>query len=211
MSSPRVEIASEVGAALTALAPPYVRVGARPIDPIDRAALVRPERDWLGSAADFRIDEFASGRTLLRSLLGRNIPIPIGADRAPVVPSDVVCSLAHDSAVAVGAVADRGAVSALGIDIEPIVTLGADVASVILRPDERHLDALVAFVVKEAVYKAWSVPGAPLIGHHDVRVRSFDAVSFEAMVLTDGSTFSVRVGRAAGRMMSLVVRSVAGT
>ena len=51
------------------------------------------------------------------------------------------------------------AIVALGIDIEPATPLSAGVARLILRPEERHLDPHLAFVLKEAAYKAWSELG----------------------------------------------------
>ena len=57
----------------------------------------------------------------------------------------------------------RPGIAALGIDVEPTGPLSAEMAAVILRPDEAGLDAHLAFTLKEAVYKAWSAVGGELI------------------------------------------------
>jgi enterobactin synthetase component D / holo-[acyl-carrier protein] synthase len=148
--------------------------------------------------------EFATGRVLLRELLGRPDAIAVDARRAPVWPAGFCGSLAHDDRYAVGAVTDDPAIRALGIDIEPTVPLALDLAALILRPDEDGLDAHLAFSLKEAAYKAWSAMGGRILDHLEVRV-SVDGGRFEALVVDDGARFEGRFTTVHDRTLALVV------
>src|SRR5436853_2141029 len=112
--------------ALSLLAPPTVRTGVRRIDPADVDRLAPIERVAVGRAVDKRRREFATGRVLLRELLGSADGIAVAAGRAPVWPPGWCGSLAHDHEYAVAAVSDAPAVGALGIDVEPATPLAAD-------------------------------------------------------------------------------------
>lgn len=170
----------EVAAALASLAPAGVRTGARLISPADVAGLHDVERAVVARAVDKRRNELATGRALLRDLLGADVAIPVGPTRAPVLPHGVVGSLAHDREVAVAAITSDPAVAALGVDVEDDATLSDGMARLILRPDERGLDAHLAFCLKEAAYKAWSTLGGRLIDHHDARLSTIgDAFTAE--------------------------------
>src|SRR5262249_5940088 len=91
---PRVsaDTLSDVLGALRCLARPGVTMGARTIE--DRS-MYDVERAHVRRATGRRVREFASGRALLRELIARDVPIPVGPDRAPVLPADVCGSLAH--------------------------------------------------------------------------------------------------------------------
>ncbi|MFT3853243.1 MAG: hypothetical protein QM733_10960 [Ilumatobacteraceae bacterium] len=160
----------DVADALASLAPAGVRTGARLISPTDVAGLHDVERAAVARAVDKRRNELASGRALLRSLLGADVAIPVGPTRAPVLPDGVIGSLAHDREVAVAAVSSDPAVAALGVDVEDDAALSDGMARLILRPDEAGIDAHLAFCLKEAAYKAWSTLGGRLVDHHDARV-----------------------------------------
>jgi 4'-phosphopantetheinyl transferase EntD len=95
-------------------------------------------------------------------------------------------------------------VAALGIDIEPTTPLSADLAAAILRPEEQALDAHLAFVLKEAAYKAWSALGGSLLDHHDVLVR-LDGPRFRACVLEGRTVFDGRFHVTGDRAVALVV------
>jgi 4'-phosphopantetheinyl transferase EntD len=159
-----------VAEALAALAPAGVRTGVRTITAGDVDRLHPVERAVVERVVDVRRHEFATGRVLLRSLLGVDGPIPVGPSRAPVLPDGVVGSLAHDRQLAVAAVTADPRVAALGIDVEGDAPLDAGMARIILRPDEAGLDAHLAFCLKEAAYKAWSTLGGRMLDHHDVRL-----------------------------------------
>jgi 4'-phosphopantetheinyl transferase EntD len=196
-------------AALVAMAGPDVRTAARRIEPADLGRLHDSERLAVASAVDRRQWEFASGRVLLRELLGVPDPIPVGPTRAPVLPIGACGSLAHDRQVVVAAVSRAPAVLAIGIDVEPAEPLDSGMARVILRADERGIDAHLAFAAKEAAYKAWSALGGRMLEHHDVRLVA-TASGFTATVVADDERFDVRVAAVDGRHLALVTVRLSG-
>lgn len=187
-------------AVLEDLAPRGVRHGVRSIDERDLEGLHPAEAVAVRSAAAVRRNEFASGRALLRTLIGRDVPIPIGDDRRPVLPTGITGSIAHDRHVVVGAVASTTVTRGLGIDLEPAVALEPDLARIVLRPDDEIDDPLVAFVLKEAAYKAWSNAGGRMLEHHDVRVaaahREASHCTFTATVVADRVVLEGRFAQA---------------
>ncbi len=182
------------------MAPQGVTVGARTIG--DRS-MFEVERAHVRHATEGRVREFGSGRALLRELMGRDIPIPVGSERAPVLPLDVCGSLAHDAGLVVAAVADRQLVRSIGIDIEPVGPLDELTARTILRHDE-DLDAHLAFTLKEATYKAWSGLGGRMLEFDEVRL-SMSGKCFSAEVVPQRQTFDGRFETAADRWIALVV------
>jgi 4'-phosphopantetheinyl transferase EntD len=190
--------------ALGDLAPRSVVTGVRAIVAEDFEALHADERALVGKAVARRRHEFASGRVLLRELLGTTASIVVGATRAPVLPASSVGSLAHDRAVAVAAISRDPSVTAIGIDVEPDEMLTDDLSRVILRADEAGLDAHLAFALKEAAYKAWSNTGGRMLDHHDVRL-ALDGERFSATVLPDGRRLDGRFVTVDGRHLALVV------
>ena len=203
MTPADVDLAA-VEAALRSLAPSGVRTGARWIDKRDVARLHPVEAAAVERAVERRRREFASGRALLRQLLGRDVPIPVRPDRSPQLPVGVAGSLAHDVDLAVGAISIGGGIAALGIDVEPRAPLSDEVAAVILRPDEAGLDAHLAFTLKEAVYKAWSAVGGELIDFDAVRL-TLAGDRFSGEVVAVGRRFEGRYAAAGGRLLALVV------
>lgn len=80
---------------------------------------------------------------------------------APVWPTGLVGSIAHDETTAIIAFARSGGpIKALGVDIEPAEPLPGDLADYVLTQDERRsfagepLAGRMVFAAKEAVYKA---------------------------------------------------------
>jgi 4'-phosphopantetheinyl transferase EntD len=96
------------------------------------------------------------------------------------------------------------AVRGLGVDTEPISPLPPELAEVILRGDESGLDARLAFVLKEAAYKAWSSLGGRLLGHLDVRVQT-DGGHFIAAVVEDDVVIEGRFEAVRGRWLAVAV------
>jgi len=188
---------------LRSLAPAWVRTGARAIDARDLDGLWPGEHAAIAGAVSRRQAEFATGRALLRHLIGDNVEIRVGRDRRPRFPVGVTGTLAHDHEVAVAATATRSSCRALGVDVEPATVFTPEDAQLILRPDERHLDAHLVFVLKEAVYKAWSSLGGGMLDHHEVAVDVDDS----------GRDFTAIVGsiptRFAGRYLAIEDRYVA--
>ncbi len=195
---------TELDEALRALAPATVRTGSRCIDDADLGQLTPSEQAAVQRAVAKRRREFATGRVLLRELLGRPDAIPVDARRAPVWPAGFCGSLAHDDRYAVAAVTDDPAIRALGIDVEPTVPLGRDLAALILRQDEGALDAHLAFSLKEAAYKAWSGLGGRLLDHLEARV-TVHGDRFEALVVDDGVRLHGRFTTVDDRTVALVV------
>jgi 4'-phosphopantetheinyl transferase EntD len=194
----------DLGLALRTLAPASVTTGWRSIDLSDWAALQPFERELVARAVPRRRAEFASGRALLHDLLDDREPITAEENRMPRWPTGVRGSLAHDDRWVVAAVSRDAEVAAVGIDIEPMTPLSAELAAVILRPEERALDAHVAFVLKEATYKAWSALGGGLLDHHDVLV-SVNGLRFRGCVLESRTAFDGRYCIVGDRAIALVV------
>jgi 4'-phosphopantetheinyl transferase EntD len=159
-----------------------VATGARHISVDDESALHPIERAQMVPASAVRRREFASGRALLRHLLGEDLALPVGPDRRPVLPPGVRASLAHDRTLVVAALSRTSHVSSIGVDLESASGLNADDAALVLRDDERQFDAALAFCLKEATYKAWSAAGGRMLDHHDIGL-SVDAGTFHARVL----------------------------
>ena len=200
------ELVERVDVALQSLAPPWVRTGVRAIDPADESSLWPAERTAVARAGTVRRVEFATGRALLRSLIGHDTEIPVGPDRRPHLPEGVTGTLAHDGAVAVAAITVQRSCSALGVDIEPTTVLDEDLSRTIRRPEERHLDAHLVFVLKEAAYKAWSSLGGRMLDHWDVTVSvDSSARQFTATVIPDAAPFTGRYAVVEDRYVALVV------
>jgi 4'-phosphopantetheinyl transferase EntD len=196
--------AISVGASLRALAPAGVRTACRAIDPNDWAGLHEAERRLVARAVPKRQHEFASGRAALHGLLASSGPILADGRRAPAWPAGACGSLAHDDQYVVAAVSTDPGVVALGIDVEPATPLSADLAAVILRPDERHVDAHLAFALKEAVYKAWSSLGGDVLEHHEVAL-TLRGSHLMATVDGAGRRFRGRFTTVCGHIVALVV------
>ncbi len=196
--------AAEIAASLRSLAPAGVRSGARSITERDVPRMLDDERDEVRSAVAKRRREFATGRVLLREVIGREVTIPVGIDRRPVLPPDVVGSLAHDEYVAVAAVAAAAEFAAVGIDIGRQDELEPDIVSAILRPDDEVGDPVLAFVLKEAAYKAWSGIGGRMLDHHEVRLK-VAGNAFTATVQPDGVKLAGRLALSSRSWLALVV------
>lgn len=195
---------TDIDVALQTMAPPTVRTGSRYIDDSDLADLHPLERATIRNAVAKRQREFATGRALLHQLIGAPGPIPADHRRAPQWPLGFCGSLAHDDRCAVAAVTRDPGIRAIGIDVEPTAPLPAGMAALILRPDERALDAHLVFSLKEAAYKAWSAMGGRFLDHHDVAV-TVDGTQFDAHVVTDDVHLPGTFAVVADRTIALVV------
>jgi 4'-phosphopantetheinyl transferase EntD len=76
----------------------------------------------VAAARPARRKEFLAGRTAARKLLGRlgirDFPLRSGKAREPIWPEGIVGSLSHARGCCVAAVARRGELQSLGIDVE---------------------------------------------------------------------------------------------
>lgn len=188
---------------LRGLAAGRCRVGWRWIDVDGVPGLTTAEAHIVERAVERRQAEFATGRRLLRNLMGTDVEILRASNGAPILPPDFVGGLAHDREVVIGAVASAEAVRAVGIDIEPEQEVEEQVAEIVVRSDDVVPDPLTAFVVKEAAYKAWSVLGGDMLEHHDVNVI-VEGDRYRADLRGELEVHG-ELGRAAGRVVALVV------
>ncbi len=195
------DAARRIDAALRLLAPVGVVVGAAIIDPADEVRLLVGDGAPVSAVARRR-HEFASGRRLLRSLLGAEVAIPVREDRGPQLPGGWCGSLAHDDVFVVGAVASERLFQSIGVDLEPAVELEADVARIVVRDDEVGLDPTLVFALKEAAFKAWSSLGGRMLEHHEVLVRASDGRS-ESIVLDGELTIAGRYAMVGERWLAL--------
>lgn len=192
MSGPAADTAAgRLELALAGLVPSEVRVGALGIDPRWIVELLPEELDAVRSAVATRRAEFATGRALLHRLTGSADAIGVLADRSPRWPEGLVGSLSHDDRTAVAAVTAAAPGRAIGVDLEVRGALHGDEAAFVLRPDDAEVDPCAAMCMKEAVYKAWSALGGPVLEFSDVRVR-VDGERFEAEVLGTSRVFDGR-------------------
>ena len=96
--------------------------------PLDR--LWPDEQTAMVRAVPSRIAEFTAGRTAARAAMqALGLPkkaIPMGRDRAPVWPDGVVGSISHSDGICVAVVARAGAITAIGVDLEPLSPMAKD-------------------------------------------------------------------------------------
>jgi len=162
------------------LAEPGILVEVKLITPGDESALL-PEELTAFSKSVERVRR-ASGavRVVARALLTRlghpECAIPKDQSGAPIWPYDVVGSLAHDSRVAVAAVARRSAFRSIGIDVEIGQPLDDELIPMVLTRREREtvgedpMLARLVFAIKEAVYKTTYPLDRIFLEHSDVEV-----------------------------------------
>src|SRR5262249_46843141 len=106
--------------------------------------------------------------------------LPKSASGAPIWPTGIVGSMAHDSRVAVAAVGRSRDITALGIDVEPAEALPPDLLDIVATPQEQlrlgddPCRGRLLFVDKEAVYKAVYPLDRTFLEHHDVQVSLAD-------------------------------------
>jgi 4'-phosphopantetheinyl transferase EntD len=175
--------------AIERLAVPGIMIGHRLISPGDERALMPEEAfGFISSVAKVRRASGAA-RIVARELLSRagygTCAVPRGPSGAPIWPSGIVGSLAHDSQIAVAAVALRRNFASVGIDIEPAEALPAELVEIVATPSEQSsmqtypYGARLLFVAKEATYKAIAALDQIFLDHHDIEV---DLAQLKAVV-----------------------------
>jgi len=147
---------------------PDVRTGSLALDAADPDALPAAEAALAARFAPARRREFAAGRQCARRLLaelGAGEPLLlVGAHRAPGWPEGVVGSISHGAGLCVVAVARRGALRGLGVDVESDEPLGEALRRRVCSDGEARLlagaddaeagrAAKLLFGAKEAIYK----------------------------------------------------------
>jgi 4'-phosphopantetheinyl transferase EntD len=182
--------------AIERLAVPGILIGHRFVVAGDERALL-PEEVFVSNRTKNRRASCAA-RIVARELLARAgygmCAIPKLPSGAPIWPAEVVGSLAHDSDVAVAAIAPRRSFANIGIDVEPAEALPFELLNIIATPLEQSTLASyryggrLLFAAKEAVYKAVAALDQVFLNHHDVEV---DFLGRKALV-RNGRTVELR-------------------
>jgi 4'-phosphopantetheinyl transferase EntD len=160
------------------------------------APLYPEETAAIEGAIPSRQREFATTRECARralAVLGRPpVPIPIGADRAPVWPPGIVGSMTHCDGLRAAAVSER--CRSIGIDAEPAAPLPDGVLGLIASETEVAgfpsgsdvpWDRLL-FSIKESVYKAWYPLAGRWLGFTDADVAIDPDGTFRVRLLVPG-------------------------
>lgn len=153
----------DIAARLRAILPSGVTLG-EPAAPLK----LWPGEDLPG-AVPARLAEFTAGRSAARQALHSlgfaPAAIAMGLDRTPLWPDGATGSISHCAGACLAVMGLTRDYRGLGLDIEPLHPLPADIWSTVLRPEEQRqinalpqpqqgLQALRVFVAKEAAYKA---------------------------------------------------------
>lgn len=186
----------------------------------------------MARATPERQAEFAAGRAAARAALrGLGLvpfAIPMGADRAPVWPSGVVGSITHHGGQCLAVVARRMSFGGLGIDLEPLAPLPADLLPEILTAgealwlqdqpaDRRGTLARIIFSAKESTYKALYPQIREVVGFDAMEIRPDpEAGRFQARLtrafgaVPAGSRLEGLVLCASGHVVTLMTLPAAG-
>ena len=169
-----------VQCAIDSLFVPGLLIGHRVITQGDELALLHKEIESLSFPAIERRRASGAARRVARGLMNSigfaSLPILRSTFGAPIWPTGVVGSMAHDDRIAIAAVGLRRDLDAVGIDIEPTVPLPPDLLGLIATPRERRaiadnpLRAKLLFAIKEAVYKAANPLDHGFLDFHDIEV-----------------------------------------
>jgi 4'-phosphopantetheinyl transferase EntD len=115
-----------------------------------------------------RYSDFSTGRYCAMKALQiigfKDVIIPIGNDREPLWPNQIVGSISHCDILTGAIVAKKSNCISLGIDIEEIGSVTEDLWDVVFtenekkhlssyRGDERRVKSTIIFSIKEAFYK----------------------------------------------------------
>jgi 4'-phosphopantetheinyl transferase EntD len=166
--------------AIDAVSVPGILVDHRLIAANDELALLPEEMSaFTGSVLKVRRASGAA-RIIARQLLSRFGQAPCAIPRStggmPIWPDGIVGSLAHESTVAVAAMARQRDFLSVGIDIEPAGALDPDLLNIVATVKEREriqddpYRGRLLFSVKEAIYKAVYPLDGTFLDHHDVEV-----------------------------------------
>ena len=136
----------------------------------DTSDIVLPPADdpALDHAVEKRRREFSAGRSAARAALLKlgwaETRVPVGTDRNPLWPADIVGSITHTAGLAVAVVARNYAVRAVGLDLELREAVNQPLWRSILTPhetdyvsakppDQQACTATLIFSAKESFYK----------------------------------------------------------
>jgi 4'-phosphopantetheinyl transferase EntD len=178
---------SPLARAIEAMSIPGILVDHRLIADGDELALLPVElAAFAGSVLKVRRASGAA-RIVARTLLSRfgRAPqaIPKSTAGMPVWPDGIVGSLAHDTEVAVAAMAATHEFQSVGIDVEPAEPLAPDLLDIVATAKERDrieddpFRGRLLFSIKEAIYKAVYPLDRTFLDHHDVEVSLADGTA----------------------------------
>lgn len=165
----------------------------------DRTELLAPaELQAVSAAVHSRRSEFSTSRWLARRALQElslpSLPIPAGPARQPVWPDGAVGSISHSGTVCAAMVGRAQEYRGVGLDLELVDGLEAELADIVLAPcepagyREGHLLRLV-FSAKESVYKCLYPLRGVFIDFQDVQIVIDERhETFAAVPLADSAT-----------------------
>lgn len=180
-----------------------------------QAPLHPEEEACLRGACAARRREFALGRGCAREALARlgiaGVPVPAEPDRCPRWPEGIVGSISHCDALCAVAVARRGSIAGLGLDVERDGRVSDALARRIGSPAElAQLEALRArgvdartwlFSAKESVYKCYYPLARRWLGFRDVEVvLDAEAGEFEARLVREDAPSAAGARAFRGRL-----------
>ena len=163
----------------------------------DDGALLPEEQAAIADAIDKRRQQFAAGRIAARRALASlgvsHFPL-VNIDRVPQWPEGIVGTISHTLGYAGVAVARRGTIQGLGLDVEGASDLKENIWKTVLTDVEREgvmnlpeadrgLTAKVIFSAKECLYKCQCSAGGGWLNFKDAIIEiDREAGSLNAIV-----------------------------
>ncbi len=145
--------------------------------------LTHAERQPLQKAVAKRRREFAAGRVAAKRCaqrLGKPMAsLPVGSQREPCWPQDLLGSISHDNVSALAWLAPSSQVAGLGLDVEQTSRLKSDTWRMLFTDQELRLLensndkelALILFSAKESIYKCLFPTVKRFIGYKEVSIE----------------------------------------
>jgi len=197
-----------------------------PIDGHNSSSLESSLPHAMAGSSPRRRASFSAGRVCAqRALAALRAPdTAVSRDQAgaPIWPIGFAGSISHTDTVVAAIVARNPPIAGIGIDLEHDRPMeSAEMCRLICRPGElaplhhakgpgRLHQAMLLFVIKEAVYKLHSPLGGPFLDFHDVHVQlDWHKGRFVAKLVTvgkqgeAGSTFAGAFSRRSGLIMAV--------
>jgi 4'-phosphopantetheinyl transferase EntD len=173
-----------------------------------------------------RLREFAQGRHCARQGLAhfgiQDFPLLMGKDRAPLWPDGIIGSLSHCAGYCAVAMARKGDLQGVGLDVELAEPLEQELVPVICTESEavrlgsspaetRGVLAKLLFSVKESVFKCVYPQTGVFLDFHDCEVWfDSDRGSFAAHLMNPRLPRAFREARLQGRFAREGKRLVTG-
>lgn len=150
------------------------------------SSLFPDEMAQIGDAVYRRRADFAGARACAREAMRRlavpEVSVPRGDKGMPVWPEGVIGTITHTEGLRAAALARKGAVRSLGVDVEVDQPLAKGVLEAVSLPEEarwvreaterdpRVNWGTVLFTAKEATYKTWFPLARRWLGFADARI-----------------------------------------